>query len=117
MEEAIIIVKELENGIKVIYISGQLHESNIDEKIQEIYNILEKVPQGLKLIIDFENLNYINSKAIGYFIDINEKVTNAKGKFAISGAKANVLDVLQVVGLTEYCKTYENIQEAISDMG
>ena len=37
--------------IKIANLSGQLDESNIDEKIKSIYDVIEKVPNSLKLLL------------------------------------------------------------------
>lgn len=117
MTEAIITIEDAQNPspdkiLKIVHISGQLDESNIDEKIQEIYKVLEANPKGLSLIFDMENLEYMNSKSIGYLTDLYGKVTEANGQVAIAKAKSNILDILQVVGLTQLIKTFDSTDEA-----
>lgn len=103
---------DAQKHIKLIAISGQLDESNIDEKAQEIYTVISQNPQGLFIIFDFEKLEYMNSKAIGYLTDWYGKVTEGTGKIAIIKAKQNITDILQVVGLTQLISLYANIDEA-----
>ncbi len=112
MTEANITIDSLENGIQVAHISGQLDESNVDEKIQELYKVVEKNPQNLNLILDLENLSYMNSKSIGYLTDLYGKITEAKGHLAIAKAKPNIIDILQVVGLTQLINSYGSVDEA-----
>lgn len=117
MTEAIITIEDTQNLspdkiLKIAHISGQLDESNIDEKIQEIYKVLEANPKGLSLIFDMENLEYMNSKSIGYLTDLYGKITEANGQVAIAKAKSNILDILQVVGLTQLIKTFDSTDEA-----
>ena len=72
----------IEDGVdaKIIHVSGQLDESNVDEKIKEVYKVVEASPKNLHLIFDLENLDYLNSKAIGYLTDLYGKVTGDGGK-------------------------------------
>ncbi len=112
MTEASITIEDLGENLKVAHISGQLDESNVDEKIQEIYKVIEQFPQGLNLIFDLENLEYMNSKSIGYITDLYGKITESGGQVAIASAKPNIVDILQVVGLTQLISTYESIQVA-----
>ncbi len=102
--------------VKIVKISGQLDESNIDEKIKEIYSLVEANPKGLNLIFDFENLDYMNSKSIGYLTDLYGKVTESGGKVAIAKAKANIIDILQVVGLTQLIQTFDTTELALMDI-
>lgn len=119
--EANIQIENLEspqNGItfKIIHISGQLDESNVDEKIQEVYKVVEASPKGLFLIFDLDALQYMNSKSIGYLTDLYGKITEGGGKIAIANAKANIVDILQVVGLTQLIDTYDSIETAKSNL-
>ncbi|MEK7126917.1 MAG: anti-sigma factor antagonist [Patescibacteria group bacterium] len=100
--------------IKIVHISGQLDESNVDEKIKEVYHVLELNPKGLNLVCDLEKLEYMNSKSIGYLTDLYGKISDAGGQIAIANAKPNILDILQVVGLTQLIKTFGSIDDAKS---
>jgi len=117
MTEATITVEDYqvpntENVIKIANVSGQLDESNVDEKIQEVYKLLEQTPNGLKLILNVENLDYMNSKSIGYVTDLYGKITKGAGLIVIANAKSNITDILQVVGLTQLMKTFASLDEA-----
>lgn len=98
--------------LKIVHVSGQLDESNVDEKIQTIYKLLEETPQNLALILDFENLTYMNSKSIGYLTDLYGKLNETNGKIAIAKAKPNILDILQVVGLAQLIPCFDSTDMA-----
>ncbi len=115
MTESSIVIEELtglNKAVKNIRISGQLDESNVDEKIQVIYKIFETTPKGVNMIFDLENLDYMNSKSIGYLTDLYGKVTESGGTVAIAKPKPNITDILQVVGLTQLIKTFDSMEEA-----
>jgi anti-anti-sigma factor len=97
---------------KLIKFVGQLDESNVDEKAKLIYAVIEQAPKNLFLLFDFEGLEYMNSKSIGYLTDWYGKVTEGGGKIVISKAKSNILDILQVVGLTQLINCYPTLDEA-----
>ena len=115
MTEVNILIEDIQipgKTVKIVHISGQLDESNIDEKIQEIYKLMEATPKGLSLIFDLENLEYLNSKSIGYLTDLYGKLTEAGGMMVIAKPKPNITDILQVVGLTQLIKNFDSIDEA-----
>ncbi len=97
---------------KIVRFQGQLDESNVDEKAKFIYEILEKNPKNLFLLFDFEELEYMNSKSIGYLTDWYGKITEGGGKITIAKTRSNILDILQVVGLTQLINCYTTIEEA-----
>lgn len=114
MSQATITIEDVaaegEKKVKIIKIVGQLDESNVDEEAKKIYEAIEG--GGVSLIFDFSELEYMNSKSIGYLTDWYSKVSNDGGKVAIAQAKSNIIDILQVVGLTQLITTYPSIEEA-----
>lgn len=102
---------------KVVHVVGQLDETNVDEEAKKVYALLEATPQGLNLIFDFSGLEYMNSKSIGYLTDWYSKASGAGGMVVIAGARDNILDILQVVGLTQLINTYATLEEAKLALG
>lgn len=97
---------------KLIHMVGQLDESNVDEKAKEVYAVIDAAPQNLNLIFDFAGLEYMNSKSIGYLTDWYSKVSAMGGKVVIASARENIIDILQVVGLTQLINIYATVDEA-----
>lgn len=97
---------------KLVKFQGQLDESNVDEKAKIIYDLVEQNPQNLYLLFDFEELEYMNSKSIGYLTDWYGKVTEGGGKIVVAKTRSNILDILQVVGLTQLINCYATLDEA-----
>lgn len=102
--------------IKIIKISGQLDESNVDDQSKTIYDVLTANPQNLYLIFDFSELEYLNSKAIGYLTDWYGKVSATSGKIALAEGKDNIVDILNVVGLTQLITCHSTLDEAKAAM-
>lgn len=98
--------------LKLVKFAGQLDESNVDEKAKGIYDLINATPQGLFLIFDFEKLEYMNSKSIGYLTDWYTKLNEKKGGIVIANARPNIVDILQVVGLTQLIKSVATVEEA-----
>lgn len=98
--------------VKHVKFDGQFDESNVDEKSKDIYAIIDSTPNNLHLIFDFAKLEYMNSKSIGYLTDWYTKLNEKKGGIIITNVKPNILDILQVVGLTQLIKCVPTIDEA-----
>ena len=101
-----------EKKLKIVKIAGQLDESNVDQEIQVVYKLMEENPNNMDLIFDLENLEYMNSKSIGYMTDLYGKIREHNGKITIAKAKPNIKDILQVVGLTQLIPIFDTIEEA-----
>lgn len=100
---------------KLVKISGQLDESNVDEKIKQVYALLQA--GAMNLIFDLEELQYMNSKSIGYLTDLYGKVTEKGGKIVVSKARPNIDDILQVVGLNQLIPLVGSNEEAMLKLG
>ncbi len=98
--------------IKLVHIVGQLDESNVDEQAKSIYQVIEANPQGLSLVFDVTGLEYMNSKSIGYMTDWYSKISGNGGKVVLAAPRENILDILQVVGLTQLVNAYPSLDEA-----
>lgn len=98
--------------VKLLKFAGQLDESNVDDKAKEIYEIINATPQSLFLIFDFEKLEYMNSKSIGYLTDWFTKLSEKKGGIIVASARPNILDILQVVGITQLIPCVGSVDEA-----
>lgn len=107
-----IAVSSGDKAAKQISFKGQLDETNVDEKAKLIYALIEQSPKNLYLLMDFENLEYMNSKSIGYLTDWYGKVSEGGGKIVIAKARPNILDILEVVGLTQLINCYSTTDEA-----
>ena len=92
--------------------SGQLDESNVDELAKKVYEMVESEEKPLYLLLDFKDLEYMNSKSIGYLTDWYGRVNGRKGKIVIAQARENILDILQVVGLTQLISCFPTVDEA-----
>jgi anti-anti-sigma factor len=116
MTQAFITIEDITSNdpqkhFKLIAISGQLDESNVDEKAQEVYAVIAQNPQNLSLIFDLEKLEYMNSKSIGYLTDWYGKITSTGGKIVLVKVKQNIKDILDVVGLTQLIQAFSTLEE------
>ncbi len=97
---------------KIVTFKGQLDETNVDEKSKIIYSLIEQNPKNLNILMDLEGLEYMNSKSIGYLTDWYSKISEGGGKIVIAKARPNILDILEVVGLTQLITCYPSQDEA-----
>ena len=55
-------------AVKLVTFAGQLDETNVDTEAQKIYQVIDEMAEP-NLILDFAELEYMNSKSIGYVTD------------------------------------------------
>lgn len=99
-------------NIKLVRFAGQLDETNVDEKSEIIYNLIAESPESTSYVFEFSELEYMNSKSIGYLTDWYSKVMEKNGKLVIAKARENIVDVLNVVGLSQIIPMCMTVDEA-----
>lgn len=117
MAEVQITINDAEaNGkaVKIISFSGQLDETNVDEEVKKIYDVINGMGEP-NLLLDFSGLTYMNSKSIGYITDWYSRAAAKNGKIVIAKPQANILDILKVVGITQIINIHDDIEKAKGD--
>lgn len=98
--------------VKVITLTGQLDESNVDGFAPAVYQLIEQNPAGTNYILDIELLTYMNSKSIGYISDWYTRINAKQGKLIIAKPMTNIKDILNVVGLDKVIPMTQTLEEA-----
>lgn len=96
---------------KLVTFVGQLDETNVDHEAKQIYQIITEMTEPI-LFLDFSGLEYMNSKSIGYVTDWFTQASAKNGSISIIGPRANILDILKVVGITQIITVYNTLEEA-----
>lgn len=102
--------------VKIINFAGQLDETNVDEEVKKIYEVIDG-SDAPNILLDFSGLTYMNSKSIGYVTDWYSRTAAKNGKIAIVNPQSNILDILKVVGITQIINIHSSIEEAKSEFG
>ncbi|MBU1017749.1 ATP-binding protein [Patescibacteria group bacterium] len=84
-----------------IKLSGEIDQSNIDEKVAPIYDQIEVMPEGGTLILDFSELEYINSTFIGNLAAWYTSLQQKGGRVCLKNVNEEIREVLSLVGLLE----------------
>jgi len=121
MTELIITIEDIlpavsGKNLKLVTFNGQLDTGALEQKKQVLDDLIRQYPANLFLLLDFEKLEYINSRGIGYLAESNEKLVAGNGKMVIARPTANVYDILKVVGLENFIKTFPTIDEARKEL-
>ena len=86
--------------VVVLSFSGQLDEMTGDEIFARLSDFLEEKKEENFFIFRLSDLEYINSKSIGHLIDSYRKISGRGGKLVFCEVPENILDILDLVGVT-----------------
>ena len=92
---------------KVIAIEGDVDLYNVSELKQSIFKMLDD-DNIQSLIIDMQDINYMDSSGIGALVAAQKKVKTLGGKFALLNVRDEVINILRLATLDQFFTIYEN---------
>lgn len=96
----------------LITLIGQIDESNLNDFSVAVDPLIGS--DHAYLVFDLAKLDFINSKVIGYLAAAHSKLSENNQKMVFTSANQNILDILELVGLTQIVPTVENEEKAIA---
>lgn len=100
---------------KVVALAGELDESSVEGLKAQLDPILNDL--NIKsLILDLRQLEFINSKGIGYLVSVHTHLSKDQRELILAGAGEAVMDVISLVGLTTIIKYFATLEEALASL-
>ncbi len=93
-----------------------LDEINIQEIGEEMYGVADSTP-AIKLIVDFDGVEYLSSSALGKLITLKKKVEGKSGILKLCRIKSEILEVFKITKLDTIFDIYGNLTQALQSFG
>ncbi|MDP1547234.1 MAG: STAS domain-containing protein [Anaerolineales bacterium] len=103
-------INDLENGIRMIVLNGKLDSSGV--YAVEVDFIRHCVGENQRILVDLSSVNYISSIGIPMLVNTAKTVVQNGGKLALFRPQKNVLDVLDLVGVSRFVPIYFDLASA-----
>jgi len=101
-----------ENGVDVIDISGQLDAFTTPDVKAEFKKLTDA--RHYKLVLNLQEVDYVNSTAIGAIVATAQQVRRRKGDLRIFGLKADIRKVFDLVGASKILEIFDTEQDAVN---
>ena len=98
-------------GIKVVSMTGELDENTLEPLKEQMAPVLDDENSKF-LVLNLPELQFINSKGIGFFVFLHTHLAKAQRKLILVNAQEAVMDVLSLVGLTSVIPYFSSMEEA-----
>ena len=92
-------------GYDIIKVIGDLDKAGLDYVRDQLDKAVEECTTAY-LVINFDELNFINSESIGYLLTVYYRLQKNSKKLVVIGAQEKILDVLDVIGLLKIIDNY-----------
>ncbi|MBN2402379.1 MAG: STAS domain-containing protein [Spirochaetes bacterium] len=101
-----------DKGIIRVELKGSLDNNNSFEFEFFVYTLISG---GLKkLLIDIDDLQYLDSTGIGSLIAIAKKIRKENGETAITRYTAQIMTILRPINMEKFIQFFPTIEEGIS---
>ena len=89
-----------------------LDEANIQEMGQELFHLVEQ-DSHKKVLLNFSNVQFLSSAALGKLITLDKKVKKAEGKLKLSNILPDIYEVFTITKLNRLFDIYDDEAEAL----
>ncbi len=90
-----------------------LDETNIQVIGTQLFNLVEEDDRD-QLVLDFSDVEYLSSAALGKLITLDKKVKAKKGKLRLCCIRPEIYEVFAITKLNKLFKIYDDQAEALA---
>ena len=89
-----------------------LDEQNIQKIGEDLFSLVDELGRK-KILLNFGNVEYLSSAALGKFITLNKKVQASGGKLILCNIDANIYEVFEITKLNKLFNIQKEEQAAL----
>ncbi len=106
------IKKEERAGISVLQLRGQFIGGDETDELRSILSEASEQQQS-KLIVNLENVSYLNSTALGVLISAHTNFVKRDGKIALCNVSKSIENIFVITKLTLVFSIHATLDEAV----
>ena len=109
-------VEQIKGATVVSFVDRKiLDETNIQEIGQELFDLVDE--EGARdLVLNFSNVEYLSSAALGKLITLNKKVKQADGRLKLCAIKPPIFEVFTITKLDKLFDIYDTQESALKSL-
>src|SRR5436190_1087026 len=89
-----------------------LDEQNIQKIGEDLFSLVDELGRR-KILLNFGNVEYLSSAALGKFINLNKKVRGAGGKLVLCNISDDIYEVFEITKLNKLFNIQKDEQIAL----
>ena len=92
-----------------------LDEQNIQLIGEQLFRLVDELGRR-KILLNFRNVEYLSSAALGKFITMNKKVNTAGGRLILCGIDPQIYEVFEITKLNKLFNIQKDEQTAMQEI-
>ncbi|RKX55740.1 MAG: anti-sigma factor antagonist [Thermotoga sp.] len=101
---------EKRDGAVIIYPKGEINAYHVSDFKARV---LESIPEGEKVIIDFSNVDYVDSAGLGSLVSILKHVKTENKEMKLISLKPNLKKVFELTKLDMVFDMFDDLDSAL----
>lgn len=102
--------RNVEKGYVVLSLIGDLDMWTLPLAKERINQMVQE--GKVRLVLDLEKMNYIDSSGLGFFIGTLKKLRDAGGDLKLINLNAYIYGIFKLIQLQHIIQTYDSLDEA-----
>jgi anti-sigma B factor antagonist len=105
------IIEEVHNDINIYRLIGRL-DSNTSEMLEE--KVFQAISDGSKkIIVDFENLDYISSAGLRVVFKANKALLREDGRVILCSMRKYIREIFKTTGIDNFVPILDTMDQAL----
>lgn len=104
-----------DNNVVVLSLIGDLDMWTLPRAKERVNALV--LDGRVKLVLDLERMNYIDSSGLGFFIGTLKKLRDAGGDLVLINLNAYIYGIFKLIQLQHIIQTFDSLDEAIKHLG
>ena len=106
-----------ENATIITFTDEKILEEKDVQALQEsIMSVIDSATGGIKLILDFSNVQFLASAVLGLLIRISKKVYEHDGQLKLCCINPKIYKIFKITRLTKIFDIYDDIESATESL-
>ncbi len=103
------------DGVSVVEFADRkiLEELSIQEIGEELDQLVDTEP-GIRLLLNFKNVDHLSSAALSMLITLQKKVEAQKGALKLSDINRQILEVFKITRLNKLFQIHDSADQAMA---
>ena len=102
--------KDGPKGYVVLSLIGDLDMWTLPQAKERVNSLVQE--DKVKIVLDLEKMNYIDSSGLGFFIGTLKKLRDKGGDLVLINLNAYIYGIFKLIQLQHIIKTYDSLDEA-----
>lgn len=98
-----------QKNFTLVRLEGALDKVGLENMRANLDEVLTST-KTLYFVLDLSNMTYVNSEGVGYLLTIHYRLLKRALKLVLVGARANVKDVLEVIGMLSIVPCFDTFE-------